>query len=81
MDGSPPNQRQGLQSRMSRRIAENKMSDSSDSENDELLDMLQDECDADFKPVKSKSQPGLYYKVRKVVNVLLQFHHNKLMIS
>ena len=74
MDGSPLNQRQGLQSRMSRRIAENKMSDSSDSENDELLDMLQDECDADFKPVKS--QPGLYYKVRKVVNVLLQFHHN-----
>ena len=61
MDRLPANQRRGLQSRMSRRIAENKISDSSDSEDNDLLDILQDECDADFKPVKS--QPGLYYKV------------------
>ena len=62
MDRLPHDQRRGLQSRMSRRIAENRISDSSDSEDDDLLDILQDDCDTDFKPVKS--QPGLYYKVR-----------------
>ena len=51
--------RTGLQSRMSRKIADN-VSDSSDSD-DDLLDILHDDKDDDFKPVKS--QPGLYYKV------------------
>ena len=45
---------------MSRKIADN-VSDSSDSNDEDLLNVLQDNDD-DFKPVKS--QPGLYYKVR-----------------
>ena len=51
----------GLQSRMSRKIADN-ASDSSDSD-DDLLEILHDDKDDDFKPVKS--QPGLYYKVNR----------------
>ena len=47
---------------MSRKIAEN-ISDSSDTDEEGMLHILQDEADDDFKPVKS--QPGLYYKVRK----------------
>lgn len=53
--------RVGLQSRMSRKIADN-ASDSSDSD-DDLLEILHDDKDDDFKPVKS--QPGLYYKVNR----------------
>ena len=50
---------------MSRRIAEHGgVIDSSSSDDEDLLDILQDETDDDFKPVKS--QPGLYYKVRVV---------------
>ena len=47
---------------MSRKIAEN-ISDSSDTDEEGMLHILQDEADDDFKLVKS--QPGLYYKVRK----------------
>jgi len=61
MSGVPAYQRKGLQSRMSRKIADNGSDSSSDSEDGELLDILQDEADDDFKPVKS--QAGLYYKV------------------
>lgn len=61
MSGVPAHQRKGLQSRMSRKIAENGTDSSSDSDDGDLLDTLQDEADDDFKPVKF--QPGLYYKV------------------
>lgn len=65
MNELPTYQQRGLQSRMSRRIAENHIDDSSDSDDDNLLNILQDETDDDFKPVKS--QPGLYYKVSEMV--------------
>jgi len=52
-------QQVGLQSRMSRKIADN-ASDTSDSD-DDMLQILHDDKDDNFKPVKS--QPGLYYKV------------------
>ena len=72
MNTPPPYQRQGLQSRMSRKIAEN-ISDSSDSDDEDMLNILQDEDDNnDFKPVKS--QPGLYYKVRNVYWMYLCKH-------